>query len=282
VRTSDAWNDFEEIFHNVNGKRTRYAAKCHYCKKILTASSSGGTGHLLRHRISCARKADRASKAQVVLNFNSDGSVRNWEYKPDVARTELCRLIARLDLPLGIDAYDAFVYYIKRAHNPRYVPVSRQTTSRDFVKHFNQIRTVTMDELKACSSVALTSDIWNGNAKEDYLSVVAHFVNSDWELEKRLIGLRLIDVSHSSSNIAERVGNVLDDWSLTDKIFSFTLDNASSNASAMTFLTHKFSGYIGPVFLHQRCACHIINLIVKSSLKRLKFFIEALELLYLF
>jgi len=189
ARTSDAWNDFEEIFHNLNGKRSRYAAKCHYCKKILTASSSGGTSHVLRHRISCARKADRASKAQAVLNFNSDGSVRNWEYKPDVARTELCRLIARLDLPLGIGAYDAFVDYIKRAHNPRYVPVSRQTTSRDFVKNFNQIRTVTMDELKACSSVALRYDIWNGNAKEDYLSVVAHFVNSDWELEKRLISV---------------------------------------------------------------------------------------------
>jgi hypothetical protein len=38
----------------------------------------------------------------------------------------------------------------------------------------------------------------------------------------------------------------------------------------MTSLTPKFSGYIGSVFLHQRCACHIINLIVKSGLKHLK------------
>jgi hypothetical protein len=30
-------------------------------------------------------------------------------------------------------------------------------------------------------SVCLTSDIWSGKAKEDYLSVVAHFVNSKWE-----------------------------------------------------------------------------------------------------
>jgi hypothetical protein len=51
---------------------------------------------------------------------------------------------------------------------------------------------------------------------------------------KKLIGLCLIDVSHSGSNIAERVGIVLDDWRLNDKIFSFTLDNASANASAMS------------------------------------------------
>jgi hypothetical protein len=42
--------------------------------------------------------------------------------------------------------------------------------------------------------------------------VVAHFVNSDWELEKKLIGLCSIDVSHSGSNIVECVGNVLDEW----------------------------------------------------------------------
>jgi hypothetical protein len=62
---------------------------------------------------------------------------------------------------------------------------------------------------------------------------------------------------------------------LNDKIFSFILDNASANASAMTFLTPTFSGYVGSVFLHQRCACHIINLIVKSSLKHLKPYIKA-------
>jgi hypothetical protein len=65
---------------------------------------------------------------------------------------------------------------------------------------------------------------------------------------KKLIGIRLIDVSHSGSNIAERVGIVLDDWRLNHKIFSFTLDNASANASAMTFLTPTFSGYVGSVF----------------------------------
>jgi hypothetical protein len=92
---------------------------------------------------------------------------------------------------------------------------------------------------------------------------------------KKLFGLRLIDVSHSGSNIAECVGNVFDEWNLTDKIFSFTLDNASANASAMTFLTPKFSDYVGSVFLHQRCACHIINLIIKSGLKCLKPYIEA-------
>jgi hypothetical protein len=47
--------------------------------------------------------------------------------------------------------------------------------------------------LKSITSVALASNIWSGNAKEDYLSVVAHFVNSDWQLEKGILAMCLID-----------------------------------------------------------------------------------------
>jgi hypothetical protein len=155
ARTSDVWNDFEVV----NGKKTRYAARCHYYKKVLTALSTDDTSHLLRYHKSCARKADRAANFQFVLNYNSDGSVRNWDYNSDVAHIELCHLIARVFLPLGIGAYDVFVEYIRRAHNPRYNPVCRQTTTTDFVKHFNQNHTLMMEYLFASTSTAITSDI---------------------------------------------------------------------------------------------------------------------------
>ena len=83
------------------------------------------------------------------------------------------------------------------------------------------------------SSVSITSDIWSGKAKEDHLSVFAHYVNPDWQLEKRVIGFRLIDESHSGDNIVERVYAVLEEYGLTAKVFSVTLDNASSNNKAI-------------------------------------------------
>jgi hypothetical protein len=132
-----------------------------------------------------------------------------------------------------------------------------------------------LDCLKnSISRVALTSDIWSGNAKEDYISVFAHFVNEDWDLHKRIIAMRLIDVSHTAVNIASRIETVIDEFGLTDKTFSITLDNASANSKAMDILRPKLSGYVDPLPLHQRCACHIINLIVKSGLKRLKTYLE--------
>ena len=49
-------------------------------------------------------------------------------------------MIARLDLPLGIGESHAWEDYIVLAHNPRFTKVSRQTTTRDLGKLFNERR----------------------------------------------------------------------------------------------------------------------------------------------
>ena len=67
--------------------------------------------------------------------------------------------------------------------------------------------------------------------------MVAHYVNADWELQKRVVGFRLIEVKHSGENIVERVASVVEEFGLIDKIFAITLDNASSNDKAMEALT---------------------------------------------
>ena len=89
-------------------------------------------------------------------------------------------MIVRLDLPLGIGETQAFEDYIVHVHNPMFVKSSRRTTTRDLGKLFNERHDVLKNSaLPATSSIALTLDIWSGNAKEDYISVVAHYVNVD-------------------------------------------------------------------------------------------------------
>jgi hypothetical protein len=204
------------------------------------------------------------------LHFAPDGRVAHFEYNPAVARTEICCLVARFDLTLGFGVSPEFEEYIRIAHNPRFECVSRTTTTSDINAYF----LTKVDEVKSllsdASCVCLTSDIWSGNAKKDYLSVVVHFVTADWELEKRIIDFRLIDCSHSGVNIAERISLVLSEYDLITKVLSVTLDNAS----VMDYLTHSLSSYVGSTLLHQHCACHIINLNVKSGLKHLKMYLE--------
>jgi hypothetical protein len=96
---SPVWVDFDEVFEEVNGVKICTKAMCKMCKSTLFARSAAGTRHLKRHKKSCRLKTDQRARVQYRLSYNHDGSVYNWDYKPDVARSELCRLIAKLDLP---------------------------------------------------------------------------------------------------------------------------------------------------------------------------------------
>jgi hypothetical protein len=136
----------------------------------------------------------------------------------------MSRSIARLELPLNFVESPAFEEYIRLSHNPIFKKVSRQTTSRDFVKFFNDRRKIVVECLQSISSIAITSDIWSGNAKDDYISVVAHYVSKDLVLEKRVIGLRLIETTRTGENIAKKVMSVLEDYGVANKVFSVTLD----------------------------------------------------------
>jgi hypothetical protein len=160
-------------------------------------------------------------------------------------------LIARLDLPLNIGKQPAWKDYIRTTFNPNYKYVSRQTTTRDVEALFYLKQADVKQLLEQVSCVCLISDIWSDLAKEDYLSVVFHFVTDDWELEKYIVGMRLIDCSHSGVNIAERILQVISEYNMISKVFSITLDNAS----AMTELTPHLVPYVtGPaiasVLLH--------------------------------
>jgi hypothetical protein len=71
--------------------------------------------------------------------------------------------------------------------------------------------------------------------------------------------MRLIDVSHTIVNIASRIETVIDEFGLTDKTFSITIDNASTNFKAWTFLGLSFLDML------TLCSCikdvHVILLI---------------------
>ena len=102
LSTSAVWLNFKKLFKIENGKKVRYEAKCIHCSKEYSGHSSGDTGHLTRHRDKCPRRCEKTRMSQSQISFNPDGSMRNWEYCPIVARTQLVRLLARLDVPISL------------------------------------------------------------------------------------------------------------------------------------------------------------------------------------
>jgi hypothetical protein len=94
-----------------NGVRSH--AICKRCGKKFAARASIGTGSLNKHMLACRKKLASDRKVQSKLAMNVDG-LHNWVYDASRTRNELCQLIARLDLPLGVGDTQAWEDYIKR------------------------------------------------------------------------------------------------------------------------------------------------------------------------
>ena len=117
--TSGVWENFDRTTkQDAAGNEVSYAI-CKICHHELSAKSTGGTGHFLRHATRCRTKQGLVMR-QTQLQYNPDGTISSWDYDPQVARQSLYRLIAYEDLPLGFDESASFQNYIRTAHNPRF------------------------------------------------------------------------------------------------------------------------------------------------------------------
>ncbi|CAN1278856.1 Zinc finger BED domain-containing protein RICESLEEPER 2 [Linum perenne] len=116
--------------------------------------------------------------------------------------------------------------------------------------------------------ICLTTDTWTSIKQMNYMCLTAHFIDRDWKLRKKIIGFRQV-FSHKGTAIAEAIMACLDEWGI-DKVFSVTVDNASSNDTAIQHIKSLFDNRNTSVcdgqFLHVRCVAHIINLVVSDGL----------------
>jgi hypothetical protein len=97
-RTAACWEDFVPVFDEA---RVRTHAICKRCGKRFATRASISTSSLNKHMAACRKKLADDRRVQSRLSMNANG-LHNWVYDAARARNELCRLIARLDLPLGV------------------------------------------------------------------------------------------------------------------------------------------------------------------------------------
>ncbi|XP_059301813.1 uncharacterized protein LOC132053721 [Lycium ferocissimum] len=93
----------------------------------------------------------------------------------------------------------------------------------------------------------------------------------DWKLHKRILNFCPV-TSHKGEHMAESISNCLLHWNL-DKVFTITIDNASSNDVTVRELSKQLNMWRTNIMdgkhLHVRCMTHILNLIVQEGLKEI-------------
>ncbi|CAN6374533.1 unnamed protein product [Urochloa humidicola] len=271
---SDVWDSYHKI--HVGGVLKK--AKCKYCDRELNCHSKrNGTTSLKYHLGICKRNPNKNSDDQGTLQLqpsagcSSVGTISTWKFDLNELRNSFAQMLIEDELPFVFTERPGLRKFMAKAC-PRFTVPSRRTATRACVSVYD-VEKEKLKEFfkKSCERVCLTTDTWTANTQQNYMCVTAHFIDSDWNLHKKIIGFFLVK-GHRGEDIGKSLEGCLAEWGI-DKVFSITVDNASSNNGAIKYmrkvLNESNCSIAEGQYLHMRCVAHIINLIVTEGLKEI-------------
>ncbi|CAL9234204.1 unnamed protein product [Arabidopsis halleri] len=207
-RTSDVWNHFTLEEDENNDKR----AYCKKCPKQYLMLPTTGTSNLIRHHGKCSMGVD-VERKRVKIDHK-------------VAREKFSRVIIRHDLPFLCVEYEELRDFISYM-NPDYRCYTRNTAASDVVKTWEKEKQILKSELERIPSrICLTSDCWTSLGGDGYIVLTAHYVDTKWILNSKILSFCDMLPPHSGDALAGRIHECLKEWGIEKKVFTLTLDRA--------------------------------------------------------
>lgn len=111
---------------------------------------------------------------------------------------------------------------------PKFHVVSRPTITKDCYKIFFEEREKLKKYLKGTSTrVSITTDMWTSIQNLGYIVLTAHFVDQNWNIQKKIINFRVVPHPHKGEIIAKVIELFIGVG--FEKIMTVALDNAKNN-----------------------------------------------------
>lgn len=254
-------------------------ATCPYCNITLVAKGNSGTSHLKRHLERCLQRP-----VGLEIGGESVNDDETFRFDMSQLRKAIVLFITEGGHSFSVVEQKGFKRMMSKA-TPHFVPFSRYTATRELMLLYVLDRERVKHMLaKSPGRICFTTDCWSSSHSwQHYICITAHFVDSHWKLQKRILRFRALNPPYDGESIANEIFQFLVQWSLERKVLTFTVDNATYNDTMLCKLRGRLYEK-GPLvgdgaFLHIRCCTHIVNLIVKAGLDCIKSILDKIRTL---
>ncbi|KAL5790079.1 hypothetical protein ACOSQ2_004967 [Xanthoceras sorbifolium] len=249
----------------------RMKAQCNYCPQTYACGTgASGTSNMLRHtKKQCknykAKLADEDPKQMCLVKLKQTAmspltnegcmsSIGLATFKQeDTDQKALAEMLVVDELPFRFVEKQGFQKFC-RVGMPKFDVPSRRTIVRDIMQLYvdekaSLIKNFRKNKVRVC----LTTDTWTSIQNINYMVVTAHYIDEYWQLQKRILSF-----SQIADHKGDTIGNI-------DRVFTITVDNASSNNTAILYIKRKLNSWksdgtiLGGKYLHLCCCAHIVN-----------------------
>ncbi|KAL5768273.1 hypothetical protein ACOSQ2_015056 [Xanthoceras sorbifolium] len=272
---AECWKHFS-IYYTKEGKKRSRCTYCGTTYSYLTSSTSNMNLHL-NEKCQAFRAAQIDPTQKTLMrqptmdDYSATGSVSTYAFDKEECKRALAEMIIIDELPFRFVENRGF-WRLCSLLCPTFEVSSRRTIIRDLYKLYINEKVILKKWLKESKvRVSLTTDTWTSIQNINYMVVTAHFIDSDWQLQKRILSFTKIG-DHRGDSIRRSIENILLEWGI-ERVFTITVDNTTANTTAVQYLIRKLNSWhvdgtvLGGRFLHVRCCAHILNLIVNDGLK---------------
>ena len=223
--------DVVETTTDEDGRPTRITVQCLLCKrrnieKQYTVLSEGKKDRKSRPSVSwsgpkrhvrdvhnlhtpeaLAEEMGRPWHAsrQMVLSGTMHACASSWGPRTkewNKAVSNIARYIAAANLPYHIAQTGPFMQFM-RQFMPQWPRISKQTITRAVTHEAKDARLALARELREVHSstrAAMTADMWTSRRGDSYITITAHWVDTDWVLQRRMLGECLLPVTITSAH----------------------------------------------------------------------------------
>ena len=287
-KKSIAWDHFTKL--PLVETKGEHKAKCNHCRAVYSCHpNKHGTNSMIKHLHrshkwlfnKVGKKGTLHGYMPRISEGEEDGSSTKLSvgYNLEDCRRAVAEFVICDEMPFKVVEGRGFRKMLNRLE-PRFTVPSRVTISRDCYQLFlDEKKKLKAWLMKSCIRVCLTTDCWTSNQNLAYMSLTAHFIDEEWKLQKRIINFCLIE-NHKGETIGREIERCLREWGI-ENVFTITVDNASSNDGAISYLQKKLDARGGLVcggkYLHMRCCAHILNLVVNEGIKEQQPCIESIR-----
>lgn len=141
-----------------------------------------------------------------------------------------------------------------RSINPKYTPPTRDYLANQLIPTWYSIEKANViSELANVQSVALTCDSWTSIAQDHYLTVTAHYL-VEGKIKQKVLQTKAVYTAQTGHAVAEKIGHILKEYGIFDKVVAATVDNAANMDIAIKRLK----------FVKLGCFAHTLNLAAQS------------------